>query len=185
MNFRRPNARIIFFWLIQLGVLILVWNFLPNRLSAALLVILVLASLLFLAIKSIELAVITNVVLIITATQLWVTQGSFPPFWGTPFVVVGIVLTGLLAEQPSGRKLTEWLILGFATAQLASLTSYLPVAFFHKAILSGTFFYIFWQLFKLWDTDEPLLGHFVFGTLAVMVIIGSMIWTGLPKFAAF
>lgn len=93
-----------------------------------------------------------------------------------------------IARLPIRRSdVTEWLFLGFLTAQINSLLLFWPFSFFENALVSFIAYYALWQLIRILQAParRSLIAHFVFTCLAVIVVIGVIIWANFPQFRTF
>jgi len=171
-----------FIWLLQVGAIVIIWNFLPSSASRVLIVSLVASSSLLLIRHQKEMAIMTSVGLLTALALLWLSNGFIAPVTGAAVVFTGIVLTGLLigvktdTTEPSD-SLPFWIILGFAMAQISSIAAIWPANFFQRTVLSLVFFYFLWHLgiYLYNPVKNWLMNHFIYSLVAVIVVIGSII----------
>lgn len=114
-----------------------------------------------------------------------------------PLVISALILIALpvssiylyrLAGKPITRTdITEWVFLAFLTAQINSLLLFWPFSFFENALVSFIAYYTLWQLVRILEAParRSLIAHFVFTCLAVIVVIGVIIWANFPQFRTF
>jgi len=181
----RPNARLLYFWLVQFGVAAVIWDFLPNALSKVLLAALIVLANLSLYRRQTNLPVLVNVALIVLLAEFWLGSGFISPLNGAALVLIGVTLTGILAqsfrEGAAGRyRFPVWLFLGFVAAQFAALIAYWPIFFAQKALLATALFYLFWELIELLSGhgQPSLKAHFIFVSITVLIIIGGIMTLG-------
>jgi len=191
---RRWPVLLIIFWLIQVGVILILSRVLPGQLSRNLLLVLAVFNAGLIYLRQFDLPILTNVALILALAHLWQGGGFSSPLLASALIFTGVALSGLIVQstfEPIGQdKLLAWFLIGLFTAEMASLTAFWPITYIQKSLLGTAIFYFVWQLwFKMSEvsaeTRPSLRGHFIFVGLAVMVILVNIIWTTWPGLKTF
>lgn len=189
---RLPKTLIVL-WLLEIGIIALLWNFFPSQQAAWLLILLAGLNGVLLYRNIFELPMLTNVALTLSLAHFWQGSGFVSPLVASVLIFMGIALTGLLGQsltRPLNRDdLLAWSLIGLFSAQIAIFTQFWPVTFFQKAALGLTIFYLIWQAWAMIDLSveerRPIRAHFAFVIAAVIVIVGNIIWTTWPGLKNF
>lgn len=136
------------------------------------------------------LATILPLTLIAGAVNQWALGGLISPLTVNVVIFVLVLVLGFLVEQLSLQKLAggwkAWLFLALALAQIDGLIIYLPVDVWSQAVWMCLIFYVLWRGLSIdWENNRERRSHFVFLTLAVILIIGSIIWLNFPYWKIF
>jgi hypothetical protein len=85
------------------------------------------------------------------------------------------------------RRLIYWTILGLIVAETITLLLYLPISSSGRATVTLIIFYYFWQIFRFESqlTRRFLISHLLFVLVAVILVVGVMIWSGFPQLEIF
>ena len=181
-----PTIRVAFFWVSQLVLTITIWNLLPTDLTRALLLLTLFISFLSTINNSFELPKLVNISLIFCALFFWSDGGYISRFTATVLTFIALGLNEGFAKHEADQIskdipiiFREVAIIAYAGAQISSLIAYWPVGFFYKVTLALVMYYFFTQLFKYIESNRKIaFSHFVFTTLAVILIMSSMLWSG-------
>lgn len=188
---RHISPLAVLFWLIATGSIVVLWRFMPNSWTQIGLLIL-LGIIIFSTInRQADLPVLSTIFLALAVVHYFQATHPAWPLAGALLAIVLVPALGLAGEKLDRRDdlpdshlvVGNWLILGLITAQAVSIFSYWPVSFFNRSLLTGTFFYTFWQMIIIQKTGETrrLITHFAFVTLTVIVIVGILIWVNFPQ----
>ncbi len=114
------------------------------------------------------------------------------PILMSAVLIIALPLTAALLYRIGGRALSrheliEHVFLGFLTAQVHSLLFYWPFSFFENALISYIAYYWLWQLQRILNaqTVRSVLAHFLFTALAVILVIGVLLWVNFPQLRIF
>lgn len=181
---------LILLWLFQIAIVRVLWDFLPSSLTANLLVALIALDGVLLSRKQLELPIFSTIALLLVLTHFWLGNGFVSPLVASLIIFVGSTLVGLIsagAKGPIGRdEILIWSLVGLFTSQIATLTQFWPISYFQKSMLGLVVFYLVWQSWRVIDSGwRPILWHFIFVGLAVMVVIANIIWTTWPGLKTF
>ncbi len=187
----RHHRYVVIYWLISAVAIVVMWNSLPSVTAQvgllALFAVIVLATIY----RFMELPLVATVFFSILLVNDWLVNGHGRPLIGTVILFLILPAIGLLSEIIGYEELQirriYWAILGLLVAQINSLFYYWPVSFFNRSLLTGLVFYALWQLLRI---DEPnakrsYIAHFIFVGLAVMVVLGILLWANFPQLTAF
>lgn len=144
--------------------------------------------------KQTELPILTTIFLSLVLISYW--QVNYPnwPIIGVVATAIVVPLLGLAGEKinrtddtvEDHHLVSHWLLLGLISAEALTIFSYWPVSFFNRSLLTGIFFYAFWQLFRLPEIkSRAIITHFAFVAVAVILVIGVIIWANFPQLAEF
>ncbi|MDP3992707.1 MAG: hypothetical protein Q8Q05_00600 [bacterium] len=184
----------IFLWILQIVVVSILWDFLPSSLTGNLLIALVALNGVLLFRRQLELPVFSSVALILVLTHFWLGNGYITPLVASLLIFVGSIIVGLISSGVKGLigrdEILTWSMVGLFTSQIATLTQYWPISYFQKSMLGLVVFYLVWQSWRVFDPPasgdwRPILWHFIFVGLAVMVVIANIIWTTWPGLKTF
>ncbi|MEK7202286.1 MAG: hypothetical protein AAB669_02045 [Patescibacteria group bacterium] len=181
-------------WLFQIAIVSVLWNSLPSLLTGNLLVALIALNGVLLSVRQLELPIFSTVALLLVLTHFWLGNGYIIPLVASLIIFVGSTLVGLVsagAKGPVGRdEILIWSMVGLFTSQIATLTQFWPISYFQKSMLGIVVFYLVWQSWRVIDPPagenrQPMVWHFIFVGLAVMVVIANIIWTTWPGLKTF
>lgn len=166
------------------------WDFLPSALTGNLLLALVALNGVLLYLRQLELPIFSNVALLLVLVHFWLGNGYASPLVASLVVFVGTSTIGLVSAGTAsfiGRdEILVWSLVGLFTSQFATLTQFWPISYFQKSMLGTIVFYLVWQSWRVIDSERrPILWHFIFVGLAVMVVIANIIWTTWPGLKTF
>lgn len=185
-----PKSQLAVFWaLITIGLLV-TWQVLPTTFSQIAYLLLFIFSIVMAVLNKGKIAGLSAMFFTLVSINYWQLGGVINPLVTGAILVLVSVVVGRCVETVEGEEKSPiifWLILGFAIAQANAIFIQWPISFFNRALLSGITFYLFWQLMELRDTGfgRPVVGHFLFVSLAVIVVISTIIWTNFPHLAPF
>lgn len=196
---KRLPKSLILLWLVQITIIAVLWDFLPSTLTGDLLLALAALNGVLLSTRQLELPIFSNVALLLVLIHYWLGNGYASPLVGSLAVFAGTALFGLISSgvsEPIGLdEILVWSLVGLFTAQIASLIQFWPISYFQKSMLGTIAFYLVWQS---WQVIDPLLmervegsgrrsvlWHFIFVSLAVMVVVVNIIWTTWPGLKTF
>lgn len=191
----RPLLLSLYFWLVPLIVLAATWDSIPQAATQLGLVAVLVIVGLSASLKQINYPLIGTPFFILLLANYWLFQQDISSPWIVPitaFTLILIPLTGLFARQlgrlPINREVTvHWLMLGFLTAQVNSLLIFWPFSFFENTLISFIAYYALWQLIQLFGTKSrrSVVAHFVFTLVAVIVVLGVLLWVNYPQLRIF
>ncbi len=191
MSKRLPYLSILF-WVIPLVGTALVWESLPRAatqfsLAAAAVLIGIAASL-----RQLNYPIIGTPFFVLLIASYYQSFLLIDPLIISALVVIALPAVNIylyrLAEQELNRKeIVELVFLGFLTAQVNSLLLFWPFTFFENALISFIAYYALWQLIRILNrsTTKSVVAHFVFTCLAVILVIGVLLWANFPQFRTF
>lgn len=182
----------LFFWLLPLISLVAVWDSLPR--AATQLTLSVVAAVIGISAtnRHTSYPMIGTPFFLLLAANYYQAYLLLNPLLISIVVLIGIPLIGLLVRKLGSLEITRtdttnWLILGFLTAQINSLLLFWPFSFFENTLLSFIVFYALWQLIGLFENPKrkSLIAHFVFTVVAVIVVLGVLLWANFPQLRTF
>ncbi|MEK7535227.1 MAG: hypothetical protein AAB613_00055 [Patescibacteria group bacterium] len=181
---------LIFLWLIQIAIVGIIWDFLPNSLTGNLLLTLLVVNGVLLFLRQLELPLFATIALLLVLVHFWLGNGYASPLLVSLVIFIGSALIGLIAvgsHGPIGQDdILIWSLVGLFTSQITSLTQFWPISIFQKSMLGTIVFYLVWQSWRVIESDrKPIMWHFIFVGLAVMVVIANIIWTTWPGLNSF
>ncbi len=190
---------LVFLWLLQIAVIGVLWDFLPSSLTGSLLLALAAINAILLCFRQLELPIFCNIALLLVLVHFWLGNGYASPFLSSLVIFVGSALIGLIfsgQHGPIGRdEILVWSLVGLFTAQIATLTQFWPISYFQKSMLGTIIFYLVWQSWRVIGSSNstltdgngrrPIMWHFIFIGLTVMVVIANIIWTTWPGLNSF
>ena len=184
-----PKA-LIFLWLIQIAIIGVLWDFLPSSLTGNMLIALATLNGVLLYTGQLELPIFSNIALILVLAHFWLGNGYASALMASLVIFVVTALIGLISagqNGPIGREeILVWSMVGLFTSQITTLTQFWPITYFQKSMLGTIVFYLVWQSWRVIEFDHrPILGHFIFIGLAVMVVVVNIIWTTWPGLKTF
>jgi hypothetical protein len=188
--FKQLPKTLILLWLTQIAIVGVLWDFLPSSLTGNMLIALIALNGVLLSVRQLELPIFSTIALLLVLTHFWLGNGYTSPLVASLVIFIGSTLAGLIsagARGPLGRDdILVWSMVGLFTSQIATLTQFWPISYFQKSMLGIVVFYLVWQSWRVLDSDRrPILGHFIFVGLAVMVVIANIIWTTWPGLKTF
>jgi hypothetical protein len=182
----------ILYWVIPLVATSIVWDSLPrlatqlSLISAA--VIIGLAA----TLRQVSYPIIGTPFFILLIASYYQSFLLVDPLIISALVLVALPLSSVYLYRIAGRPIsradaTEWVFLAFLTAQVNSLLLFWPFSFFENALVSFIAYYGLWQLIRILEAPKrrSLIAHFVFTCLAVIVVIGVIIWANFPQYRTF
>jgi hypothetical protein len=179
---------------VLLLLLVFIWPLLPNLLSQCLALVLIGAGLGLLRIQKSDLLLLATIGLLFWAVNEWFLKGSLSTFAVTFIVFAAVAILGMAVEAVNDtpfftpdRRLPYWTILGLIVAETITLLLYLPISSSGRATLTLIIFYYFWQIFRFEAqlTRRFLISHLLFVLVAVILVVGVMIWSGFPQLEIF
>lgn len=184
----RPHHAV--FWAILLLGTVLTWRFLPTTTSQIAYIGLFVFSTIMILLRQGRIAGLSAMFLVLVSVNYWLLDESINGIIGSATLILAATLIGRTieeTEQNSPAPIIYWILLGFGIAQINAVFIQWPISFFNRALLSGICFYLFWQLLEYRDDSSPyrLVGHFLFVAVAVIVVIGSIIWANFPQLTPF
>ncbi|MCR4278106.1 MAG: hypothetical protein NUV80_00440 [Candidatus Berkelbacteria bacterium] len=192
--FKRLPKSLIFLWLIQISIIGVLWDFLPSSLTGNMLLALAAVNGVLLYLRQLELPTFSTVALLLVLVHFWLGNGYTSPLIASLVVFAGSALIGLISAGATGTighdEILVWSLVGLFTSQVVTLTQLWPISYFQKSMLGTIVFYLVWQSWRVLDqtTGEgrrPILWHFIFVGLAVMVVVANIIWTTWPGLKTF
>lgn len=183
-------SRIIFFAIVEVGALLILWSVLPSSSISYAILAVVTLSLVMAVFHSSDLVILSSAAILLALINYWLANAYIGQFWALVICLASLTLVGIVgsdsADSLSGlEKFRMWLIVGFISAQIFVLLSYWPISFLQKSIVETVFFYLFWRLSVMSQNREPVVSHFVFTGLAVMVVLGTIAWNSFPALKTF
>ncbi len=182
----------LFFWLVPLISLVAVWDSLPRASTQLALAIAALMVGLTASNRQVSYPLIGTPFFILLAANYYQAFLLLNPLLISLVVLVGIPTSGLgvrKLERLSIEKedVINWLILGFLTAQVNSLLLFWPFSFLENTLVSFIVFYALFQLIGLFSNPvrRSIIAHFVFTLLAVILVIGVLLWANFPQLRTF
>lgn len=187
----RQRPSVVIFWLVSAVATAVIWNSLPS--AAAQIGVLLFFGVIVIATlnRFMELPLVASVFFSILLVNDWLVSSRALPIFGTVIIVLLLPAIGLLSEVIGYEELqirrAHWAILGLLTAEANSLFYYWPVSFFNRTLLTGVVFYALWQLLRINEEKAQVsyVTHFVFVSLAVIVVVGFIIWANFPQLIVF
>lgn len=190
---------LVFLWLLQIAVIGVLWDFLPSSLTGSLLLALAAINAILLYSRQLELPIFSNIALLLVLVHFWLGNGYASPFLASLVIFVGSALIGLIFAGQHGSigrdEILVWSLVGLFTAQIATLTQFWPISYFQKSMLGTIIFYLVWQSWRVIRSSSstpidggkgrPILWHFIFIGLTVMVVMANIIWTTWPGLNSF
>lgn len=187
----RSSPLVVIFWIICLTSIVIVWRLMPTVASQAALVVLLVTVIFSTLLYQTELPILTTVFLSILVIQYWlVTSPQYQILFIalSAFLVPAIGLAGDrinrdFRQMEKDQVLSHWLLLGLMTGESVSIFNNWPVSFFNRSLLTAIIFYTFWHLLRVQhnlDQRRSYIAHFVFVGVAVIVVIGIIIWANFP-----
>jgi hypothetical protein len=179
---------------VLLTLLVFIWPLLPNALSQGLTLLLIGAGLGLLRIQKSDLLLLATIGLLFWAVNEWFLKGSLSTFAVTCIVFTAVTIMGMAVEVINDspffspdRRLIYWTILGLIVAETITLLLYLPISSSGRATVTLIIFYYFWQIFRFESqlTRRFLISHLLFVLVAVILVVGVMIWSGFPQLEIF
>lgn len=153
----------------------------------ALLILVIISTLLY----QTELPILTTIFLTILVICYWMVVK--PRFQLVELAAVALVVPALgmagdrinrdFRQMEKNQVFSHWLLLGLMTAEVVAVFNFWPVSFFNRALLSSLVFYTIWHLLRIQHNVEQrrsYIAHFIFVGVAVIVVIGVMIWANFP-----
>lgn len=190
----RIRPAVAFFWVILLTLLVFIWPLLPNFTSQVLALILIGTGLGLLRIQKSDLLLLATIGLLFWAVNEWFLKGSLSTLAVTSIVFTAVTVLGMVVEAindtpffPADRRLVYWTTLGLIVAETVTLLLYMPFSSSGRATITLIIFYYFWQIFRFESqlTRRFLVSHLLFVLVAVILVIGVMIWSGFPQLEIF
>jgi len=195
MRSLRPWLFSAFFWIVPFFVTAVVWDSIPQPATQLGLVLASLIIGLSAALRQMHYPLIGTPFFILLLANYWLSALDInnPLVVAvTFFVFISIPAAGLWARRldrlaVDRDSIIHWLVLGFLIAQINSLLIFWPFSFFENSLISFIVFYAFWQLIQLFgfSSRRSLIAHFVFTLLAVIVVIGAVLWVNYPQLRTF
>jgi hypothetical protein len=182
----------ILYWVIPLVSTALVWDSIPR---AATQVSLAFAAVLIgiaATLRQVNYPIIGTPFFILLLASYYQSFLLIEPLIISALVIGALPITTILLYRLAGRHLQrdrviELLFLGFLVAQVNSLLLFWPFSFFENALISFVAYYALWGLIQSLHTGtrRSIIGHFAFTCLAVILIIGVLVWANFPQFRTF
>lgn len=185
---------LILLWLFQIAIVRVLWDFLPSSLTGNMLIALIVLNGVLLSKKQLELPIFSSIALILVLTHFWQGNDSISPLLASLIIFIGSTMAGLILAGVKGvigqDEILIWSMVGLFTSQIATLIQFWPISYFQKSMLGLVVFYLVWQSWRVIDLSaggswRPILRHFIFVGLAVMVVIANIIWTTWPGLKTF
>ncbi len=191
-----PNNRLpylsILYWVIPFLATSIVWDSLPRLATQLSLIAAAIIIGLAATLRQVNYPIIGTPFFILLIASYYQSFLLVDPLFISALVIVALPLSSIylyrIAGQTIGRaEITEWFFLAFLTAQINSLLLFWPFSFFENALVSFIGYYALWQLVRILESParRSLIAHFVFTCLAVIVVIGVIIWANFPQFRTF
>ncbi len=196
MTLNRRLAPIVFFWIVPFLSILMIQRAIPHPITIIGLVVAWLVIGVSVFQREVNYAIIGVPFFVLLVANYWMSYLEYTSFYVMPvaaFVILMIPLTGLLSRllnrQPINKSVVVyWLILGFLTAQVNSMLIFWPFSFFENTLISFIVYFAFWQMIQLFEgktNRRSLVAHLVFVLLAVILVIGAVLWTNYPQFRSF
>lgn len=186
-----PTASVLIAWLIPLACLSLTWDYLPNRWSQLLFLILATLTGLNSLWRNGNFVVIGTAFFALVLVNFYQLNSAVPAVIAATILFLILLLTGLTTHHDELSVFTEkdwwhWLVIAFLVVQINSLLNFWIIPFFDKAVISFVAFYLFWQYLKIDQTSiRSLRAHFIFVSLTAILILGTIIWINFPHLRIF
>ena len=170
------------------------WSLLPSPTSQALFLVIAIFAFGLPLFGQSALPILAGLFLVSSVINFWVSVGSISHLTAIITTFGLTLLIGLLAqkivqptEQLTARHWLNWLLLSYFLAQIVSLVEFYPVPFFDQSLLAVIVFYALWVIVvgPVADQRRSLVNHFIFVGLAVIVVLGSIIWANFPYLGIF
>lgn len=191
----RSTPMVLIFWLISFVAVIVLWRFMPSAKSQIALLLLLGFVVLSTLWKQTELPILTTIFLSLGLISYWQVIHPAWPIIGAVATALVVPMLGLAgekinrsnAEMEDHHLVSRWLLLGLISAEALTIFSYWPISFFNRSLLTGIFFYTFWQFFRLQETSQTrgLIAHFAFVSVAVILVLGVILWANFPHLVSF
>lgn len=188
----KNTPSVVIFWLIPLVAVVVMWNSLPTLTAQIGLLLLYLTIVALTFGRYMELPLVATVFFSILVINDLSVAKHVAPIFSTVAIFFLLPAIGLLSEVIGYEELqirrAYWAILGLLVAQANSLFYFWPVSFFNRSLMTGVVFYALWQLLRINEHKSSFrsyVAHFAFVGLAVMVVIGLIVWTNFPQLIAF
>jgi len=192
--FKKIPKSLIFLWIFEIITVNRLWDSLPGSLAGNLLITLIAVNGVLLYLRQFELPVFFTVALVLVLAHLWLGNGYASPLTASLLIFGSIILVGLIVSGQTGPIQRDavliWSAVGLFTSQIATLIQFWPITPVQKSMLGTIIFYLVWQTWQVIDfptsagSDDrgrhPILWHFIFVGLAVMVVVVNIIWTTWP-----
>ena len=187
----RSSPLVVVFWLVCLATTVAIWRLMPTKLSQASLIILLVLVVGSTLLKQTELPIITTIFLSVLIITYWQIRYPSYELLYTVLVVALIPIIGMAGDiinrdfrqMDRDEVFSHWLILGLFTAESLAVFSRWPVSFFNRTLLTMIVFYTFWHYLRIQhnvDQRRSYIAHFIFVAVAVIVVIGIIIWANFP-----
>jgi len=131
-----------------------------------------------------DIAVLGTILLGQLVINSWLVNGQIGALTAS-ILVFG--LAGLLSlvylrlkESELGPLTTTYLTLALLFAEIVSVVALLPLSFLHKSLLDLLAYYLIWGVANSSLDTRSLRSHFVYTTITVIVVVGTLLWKGLP-----
>ena len=192
MSPRRLLSLSLLYWVIPLVGTMLVWDSLPKAATQFSLLVAAVIVGLAATMRQVNYPIIGTPFFILLIASYYQSFLLVDPLLISALLVIALPLTSFwlyrLADQKIERQqVIELIFLGFLTAQINSLLLFWPFSFFENALVSFIGYYALWQLIRILDRATPraLIAHFIFTCLAVILVLGVLVWANFPQFRTF
>ncbi len=191
LAFLRRTPSVVIFWVISAVATAIIWNSLPS-VTAQIGVLLFFGVIVVATLnKFMELPLVATVFFSILLVNDWLVSSQAAAIYGTVIIAFLLPVIGLLSETIGYEELqirrVHWAMLGLLVAEANSLFYYWPVSFFNRTLLTGVVFYAVWQLLRINEdrAEVSYAAHFAFVSLAVILVVGFIIWANFPQLTVF
>ena len=187
---RSPQVTI--FWLISYVSTLIIWQSLPTQLSQTGIIMLLIITAFLTLTKHYQLPFLTAIIFIFIVFNKWQVDKTNSLQISIVIIFIATTALGIVKEKVSPEAppyslslFSRWALLGMICSEMFSFFSNWPISYINRSILLTTVFYFFYQLLDLYSSSDnkksELIVHFIFSSLAVMVIIGIIIWINFPR----
>lgn len=182
----------ILFWLVPLITLVIVDDTIPSAATRGALAVAAILVGLSASLRQLNYPVIGAPFFVILLANYYQSYLLIHPLFTSLIVMAGVPVIGLWARRVGRLPVNQehfihWTVLGFLTAQINSLLAFWPFSYFENTLISFVAYYALWQVIQLFGSSDrrSILSHFVFTLVAVIVVVGALLWLNFPQFRSF
>jgi hypothetical protein len=188
---RRLHWPVIFFAIVPIASLIVIWPYTPSPAARLALLVAGVLMVFMVWLKKIDLPLVGAVLFSLVLANFSYIKLSSPLL--ASIIVFGSInviglTAGLIDQQSLNRQtLVNWFLISLATTEVSSVVVFWPFSFFNRALITFLFFYALWYYLKIKEggSNQSVLAHFIFVSLAVILVLGTLIWANFPHLRLF
>lgn len=190
MSSPRQHILLLPYWIIVIATFFISWKFLPtvaSQFAVGFILSLGLIASLFMQFELLFLLCVSS--LIILANIALVNWPQLQIVWLSAFLaavyICGLLRDVIRAQLGDIPTYLRWFVVAVLTTELLTMVNYWPVSFFDRTLMTLTVFFGLWKAFEVDSERRSLRAHFVFVVLAVILVVGSIIWSNFPYLINF